>query len=400
LERAKEQLFKRRNFGAFLSFNEWNMRYVSSTYTPFWTTPGSGLRYLLLPRTSDSPIIYEQGDIGYHTKKLSPWIEDKNVKVAISGVLGWTSWVMGPEAQQLQLKKFVNQIVNDLKEHGVHKEPLATDFYDPLVFDALKKAGIPEVTSDGFNALIEARKIKLPEEIACINMQCRIAEAAFQRITEILKPGISEVEIMAELMKTVYSMGGEVSIPGVFVSSGPFTYPNLRHFTGRRIAPGDTLICDMYNSSFNGYKVCYYRTFSLGRPPKSIEEIYREHVEWLYDAIKSLKPGITTAEIASKWPEASKIESWKIIGVDNEDAAAANNWGHGIGLTLYEPPIIWRGTSLDAPQRIEAWQTLALETQHYDPNTGMGVRTEEVVVVTDSGYEVLSKWPIDEITVC
>ena len=46
LARAKEQLFEVSKFGAFLSLNEWNTRYISSTYTPQWTTPSSGLRYL------------------------------------------------------------------------------------------------------------------------------------------------------------------------------------------------------------------------------------------------------------------------------------------------------------------------------------------------------------------
>ena len=194
-------------------------------------------------------------------------------------------------------------------------------------------------------------------------------------------------------------MGGEVSIPGIFVSSGPYTYPNLRATTGRRIVPRDTLVCDMYNSSFNGYKVCYYRSFSQGRPHPNIVKIYKEMYDWLYDSIKILKPGITTRDLAAKWPAANEIDSWKLIGVQDEDGAAANNWGHGIGLTLYEPPIVFRGTSLDAPQTIDAWQTLALETQHYDAETGLGVRIEEVVLVTDTGYELLSKWPVEEITV-
>ena len=84
LRRAKQVLFEQNEFGAFLTLNEWNTRYITSTYTPLWTTGSSGLRYALLCRDADQPILYDQGDIGYHTKRFAPWLGDDNVKYAIS----------------------------------------------------------------------------------------------------------------------------------------------------------------------------------------------------------------------------------------------------------------------------------------------------------------------------
>ena len=77
---------RRTTSGAFLSLNEWNTRYITSTYTPLWTTGSSGLRYAMLCRDADQPILYEQGDIGYHTRRLAPWLGDENVKYAITGM--------------------------------------------------------------------------------------------------------------------------------------------------------------------------------------------------------------------------------------------------------------------------------------------------------------------------
>lgn len=82
----------------------------------------------------------------------------------------------------------------------------------------------------------------------------------------------------------------------------------------------------------------------------------------------------------------------------HEDQTAGNNWVHGIGLTLYEPPMVWRGCSLEHPQVIEEDMCFAIETQEGD-HEGQGVRIEEGTHVTRTGVEILSKWPAKEITV-
>jgi Xaa-Pro aminopeptidase len=396
LERAKTELFKKKKLGSFLSINEWNTRYITSTFTPMWTTANSGLRYSFLASTAEQPILYEQGDLAYHTKKLAPWLGDQNVRYAITGA-GWISRVVGKEAHKAQLKKMVNQIMSDLKDWKVAKEPMGIDVYDPFIMEAFKREGV-EVTLEGAEALYEARKIKLPEEVQCIAMACRIAEAAFDALRKNIRPGVSEWELMGEMMRAIYRNGGEV-FSGLHITSGPYTWPNLRCYLGRMIEPGDVVFSDVYNMAFNGYKTCYYRTFSCGRPSKATREAYQRALTWLYDAIKAVKPGVTTDKIAEKWPPGPDIPSWKAIGVVNEDMTAGNNWAHGIGLTLYEPPLIWRAVSLEHPQVIEKGMCFAMETQEGNME-GQGVRIEEVLHVTESGVEVLSKWPVNEITVC
>jgi Xaa-Pro aminopeptidase len=88
---------------------------------------------------------------------------------------------------------------------------------------------------------------------------------------------------------------------------------------------------------------------------------------------------------------------WKDIHVISEDQTAGSNWAHGIGLTLYEPPIIWREVSLNPPDiALEENMTFAIETQHGRPGKH-GVRIEEMVRVTKSGVEVMTKFPVEEI---
>jgi len=393
LKRAKMELFEKRKFGALLSLNEWNTRYITSTYTPQWTTPSSGLRYSLLIKGDEQPIVFEQGDIGYHTERLAPWLPKGNVKWAITG-MGWIARCMGEAAHKAAVKRFVDQILTELKRQGVEKEVLALDFADPAISAAFEAKGV-KTSGEGYLALLDARRHKLPEEVQCLRNTCSVGDAMFEALRQTARPGVSEHEILGEVFRACYRNGGEVH-SGVFCTSGPYSWPNLRHWTGRRINPGDVVYMDVYNTSWNGYKTCYYRTFSVGEPSKATKEAYRRAYDWLYDAINIIRPGVTSKEIAEKWPPGPEV--WADIGVVHEDQTAGNNWAHGIGLTLYEPPLVWRGCSLEHPMVIEEDMCFAIETQEGD-GEGQGVRIEEVLHVTKAGVEILSKWPIKEMTV-
>jgi Xaa-Pro aminopeptidase len=85
-------------------------------------------------------------------------------------------------------------------------------------------------------------------------------------------------------------------------------------------------------------------------------------------------------------------------GYEDEDQAAANLWGHGLGLAQYDQPVISRIWSLDHPTEIKEGMVFALETQHGKVHD-FGVRLEEMLVVTETGHELLTSFPIDEITV-
>ena len=181
----------------------------------------------------------------------------------------------------------------------------------------------------------------------------------------------------------------------MFVTSGPFAWPNPRDESDRIIRAGDVLYMDTYNTSYMGYKTCVYRTYSCGKASQEAKDDYRLALDWLYDAINIIRAGVTTREIAEKWPSGPEV--WKDIHVISEDQTAGSNWAHGIGLTLYEPPIIWREVSLNPPDiALEENMTFAIETQHGRPGKH-GVRIEEMVRVTKSGVEVMTKFPVEEI---
>ena len=116
-------------------------------------------------------------------------------------------------------------------------------------------------------------------------------------------------------------------------------------------------------------------------------------MKWLHASNEGGKPGVTTRDIAEKWPSAK--EAW---GYEEEDQAAANLWGHGLGLAQYDIPVISRIWSLDHPVEIKPGMVFALETQH-GKNLQWGVRIEEMLIVHEDRIEIISNFPVQQITV-
>ncbi|HEX6843909.1 MAG TPA: Xaa-Pro peptidase family protein [Actinomycetota bacterium] len=384
LARAREAM-KRHGLGAMLLMFDENVRYVTSTLTPGWNRLKPGLRYAILVEGKD-PILYEQGDIGIHVKKHSPWLKPENIRHSFS----WIKGAAGPAAQN-QVRKFTNALLNDLEDAGVKDQPMGVDFIDINMMQAFEEAGI--TWTDGMTPMMEARAVKSVDEVNCQRIVASICDALHYEMQQFLRPGLTENQVAAHGFEFLYSFPGVEDVEDVIVSSGPNAWPNWRNFSDRIIRPGDLVIIDVAALTWNGFKSCVYRTFCVGgTPTDEMKQYYDLANVWLQDSIAAVKPGVTTRDIASKWPSAMEI--W---GYEDEDEAAANLWGHGLGLAQYDPPVISRIWSLDYPVDIEEGMVFALETQHGKVHE-FGVRLEEMLVVTEDGHELLTSFPIDEIT--
>jgi Xaa-Pro aminopeptidase len=216
-----------------------------------------------------------------------------------------------------------------------------------------------------------------------------MVDGVYQDIAEALKPGVRENEIVALANKRLYEMGSD-QVEAVNAISGDRCNPHPHNFTDRIIRPGDQAFFDIIHS-FNGYRTCYYRTFSVGSATESQQDAYRRAREWMDVAIQTVRVGVGTDEIASVWPKATDF------GFENELAAFGLQFGHGLGLGLHERPIISRLNSLDNPIEIKAGMVFALETYCPASDGVSAARIEEEVVVTDSGIHILTKFPAQEL---
>lgn len=380
-----QQLFKLHDFAAILCLDPANVRYITSTKSPNWTLSKPGLRYTLLFPDSP-PILYEQGDIKFVVQKNCPWLGKVKHSYA------WIKGAAGPGVKQ-QVEKFTRDVIGEMEAHGVARERLAIDVIDHNIVQSFAEHGLQ--WTDGMQPLLEARAIKSKDELECLTMAAAICDGAFERIREWIRPGVRENEVSAWTLKYLFEFPGVEHVEDVIVSSGPNTCPNVRTFSDRIIRPGDLVFVDLAGVSFMGYQTCYYRTFCAGATPTPEQrDCYQEVLGWLYDAIQAVKPGATTADVASRWRPAQDI--W---GYSEEDEAAANCWGHGLGLAQYDLPMFSRIFSLDNPYELKPGMFFALETQHGRPFE-WGVRIEEEVLVTENGYSIVTKFPVQEISIC
>jgi len=352
-----------------------NIRYVTGTIGVDFIDQ---LRYTIAFADHD-PIVYQ-----FPPGKLlgvCPWIKPENVRLAHQ----WANGACGREATWEMARKFAEAIKRDLQERGLEKEKLGVDKIDEPAYQALKEAGIETV--DIMPTMLEARAIKTEDEINCLKMAVAIAETGWYALYNALKPGVRDRDLVAAANEAMFRAGAE-SVWSLTVQSGGAP-PN----TDKIIQVGDVVTTDFVRVTYMGYCTCYYRNIIVGRKPNEKEkDMHRRSYERVYKVIDTIKPGATTADAAQHWI------TCKERGFPTEEYGWCEDLGHGLGLWLYEYPIINRLWSFDHPMTFEKGMTLAVEAMEQDPDVGR-TKLEEMVVVTDNGAEVFTRMPVKDMMV-
>lgn len=381
-ERARklQEIMKKNGVASILLEREDNIRYATGL-------PGDafmpGLRYCLFFAEYE-PVIWEHAG-RYERRHEWPWIKEENWRIARC----WLGGICGNEATIETAKLFASEISEELKKKGLKGERLGVTALDGYSLRALNEIGIN--TFDAQPLLFEVRKIKTQDEINCLKMITAIADRAWYEIYKAIRPGLRDIDLTAIGYKAMIEAGAEIGGVVPFFS-GPSTFERGLAMTDRIIEPGDIVYGDITNFGYMGYKVCLYRTFIVGRKPNQKErDLYKKLLDKQNAIIEAIKPGATTADAAQHFKPAT---TW---GYDDEDRVFTIEIGHGIGLYLYEPPIINRLWSLKYPQVFEVGNVMAIESR--EGEQGIGVRLEDMIVVTEKGAELLSRFPRDEIIV-
>jgi Xaa-Pro aminopeptidase len=378
--RAREALAAS-DLGAILAFDFNNIRYLTSTHIGEWARDKM-TRFALLTRGGE-PHLWDFGSAAKHHRENCPWLPPENIRGGMIGLRG----AVAPEAGLFD--RAAREIADILRAEGVADMPVGVDIVEPPMLAALEKVGI--TVHDGQQVMLNAREVKSADEIMLLNIACAMVDGAYQLISERLKPGVRESQLVAEVTKALFDMGSE-HVDNINAVSGERCSPHPHVFSDRLIRPGDQAFFDIIQT-FVGYKTCYYRTFTVGTATDAQRDAYKRAREWIDASIELMHPGVTTDQVASVWPKAEEF------GFDSEMECFGLQFGHGVGLFLHERPIISRLNSLEHPIELKEGMVIALETYCPAKDGYSAARIEEEVVITAGEPQIITRFPSQELFV-
>jgi Xaa-Pro aminopeptidase len=381
-ERAAKmkRVLKREGIPAVLVTYEPNVRYLTGfSWAEFMTF----LSYALFFAEHD-PVIYAHAGSYHQMPDQMSWI--KEWRIARS----WLMEIAGPEATQEEVALFAKEIQDELKKRGLAKEKLGIIGFEHRTREALKALGLNLV--EAWPLLLEASAIKTVDEINCFKMVASMLSSGWQRVREAAKIGTTVGALRRTVMDAMTDAGVEMARANI--QSGPLGFERAVTYLDRRIEYGDVLHVPLCGTKFMGYPACGYRTFIVGRGPTQVEkDWYQRVMDSLDAAIEATRVGKTTADAAKAFPPATK---W---GFKDEAEVLTVEIGHGLGMPVlstatvsYGMPNVNRQWSLKHPQPFEKGMVIAYESLEGEHRVA-GVRLEHMVVVTDSGSEVLDHFP-------
>ncbi len=314
--------------GAFLLFDFYNIRYTTQTWIGGALGDKMSRYALLMP--DGKPHLWDFGSAAKHHRLFAPWLGEDHSHAGMLGLRG----AIHPEVGLM--KEAVATIKGMLTDAGVVNDPIGVDLVEPSFLFEMQAQGLKVV--DIQQSMLDARAIKSVDEIMLLSQAAAMVDGVYQDIVDVLKPGIRENEIVALAAKRLYEMGSD-QVEAINAVSGERCNPHPHNFTDKIIRPGDQAFFDIIHS-YNGYRTCYYRTFSVGSSTPAQHDAYRKAREWMDLAIDKVRPGVGTDEVAALWPKAQEF------GFANEMEAFGLQFGHGLGLGLHERPIISRLNSM------------------------------------------------------
>lgn len=235
------------------------------------------------------------------------------------------------------------------------------------------------------SALVETlRLVKDANEISQIRASVLLAASLFQTALSVIKPGVAEAHVAGELELQARRAGAEGMSFDTIVAAGPRSaLPHGR--ASAQTIPAEGFIILDYGVILAGYCSDMTRTVHVGPVSRSRRRMYNAVREAQLASIGAVKPGV----------EAGKVDhaGREVLQKAGFDAYFTHSTGHGVGIEVHEPPRVAR----DQSQKLAPGMVITIEPGIYIPEEG-GVRIEDMVLVTETGHEVLTPTTKDLIT--
>lgn len=364
-------------YAALVLFDPNNQRYATGSRNMFGYFLRNSTRYIYVPL--EGPIILFEYPGSAH---ISTWLETIDESRTSKVV-----WSAVNQRDNLSSDPFGLEIAELVQEHGRGNKKVGLDRCALNLARSLEAQGLD--VFDCMQDTLHCRRIKTPEEIACLAQSMAASEASVAEVEAAIKPGVTENELFAIMYGEVIRGGGEF-IETRLLNSGPRTNPWFHEASDRKIRPGELVALDTDTIGCHGYYSDFSRTFHVGpgRPSAYQRELYRMAYDQVHHNMGILKPGMSYREIAET--------AWKIPErfLDRRYPSII----HGVGMHG-ETPLVAHHMDFDRFSKdgvLEPGMVVSVESYIGEVGAADGVKLEEEVLITDTGVEKLSRYPFNE----
>ena len=376
LERTRAML-RETGMAAVVLFEPNNQRYATGSRNMFGYFLRNSTRYVYVPQ--EGPVIlFEYPGSAHVSMQLETIDQSRTSKVVWSSVNGRDDDSAAP---------FAREIADLVKQHGGGGQRVGLDRCFHLLALALEKEGL--VVEDCNQHMLHTRRIKTPEEIACLAQSMAASEGAVADVEAMVRPGVSEQDLFAQMYQSVIAGGGEF-IETRLLSSGPRTNPWFNEASSRKVRPGELVALDTDTIGCNGYYSDFSRTFFCGpgKPSGYQKSLYRMSYEQVQHNISILKPGMTYREVAeAAWQIPERFYDRRYPSVI-----------HGVGMHG-ETPLVAHAGDFDTYSKdgvLEPGMVVSVESYIGEVDGPEGVKLEDEVLITETGVELISRYPYSD----
>jgi Xaa-Pro dipeptidase len=310
--------------------------------------------------------------------------DHSGVVAEVRPAVSWM-YLYGGELSDRRVRRWAAGIADLVKEHGGGNRRLAVDHLDAEGVAALADLGVSVHNGEAMTE--NARLIKSPDEVLCMRRAIVSCEAAMAEMHAALRPGISENALWAELHRGNIARGGEW-IETRLLSSGPRTNPWFQECSSRVVEAGDLVAFDTDLIGPYGFCADLSRTWLCGegKPTDEQHDLFALAGDQIAHNIALLRPGLSCRELVER------------SAVPPPDCYPTR-YGvlyHGVGLADEYPTLPhssdWTEDTPDG--MLEPGMVVCVESYVGRLGGREGVKLEEQVLITDSGHEILSRYPI------
>jgi Xaa-Pro aminopeptidase len=219
-------------------------------------------------------------------------------------------------------------------------------------------------------------------ELAAMRRAAQLADEVMASAAQMLKPGVREFEIAAEIEYQMKKRGASGTAFETIVAFGERSALPHARATAKRLRKNELVVLDL-GAILAHYCSDITRTYFVGRAPSRVRGWYQGVLEAQSAAVAAAKSGTSCAEVDAA---ARNVLAGHRIGDHGLDRYFVHSTGHGLGLEVHEDPRVARGQS----KILQPGNVITVEPGVYFPGVG-GIRIEDDVAVHENRTEVLTR---------